>query len=88
MANRKRVILQHDNARPHASKITTQKINELEWELVPHPPYSPEIAPPDYHLFRLMDHFFHGKKFNNVKDIKNPCTEFLPLNQKICTEKE
>ena len=37
LGNKKRVILQHDNARSHVLKTTTQKINELEWELLPHP---------------------------------------------------
>ena len=29
LANRKRVILQHDNIIPHVSKTSTQQINEL-----------------------------------------------------------
>ena len=88
LANRKRVILQHDNARLHVSKTTTQKINESEWELLPHPLYSPDIAQSDYHLFQSLEHFFRGQKFNNVEDVKNHVPSFLPLNWKIGTEKE
>ena len=36
----KRVILHHDNARPYVSKTTTQKMNELEWELLQHTPHT------------------------------------------------
>jgi [histone H3]-lysine36 N-dimethyltransferase SETMAR len=54
LINRKRVILQHDNARPHSSKKTQQKIKNLGWEVLPYPPYSPYIAPFDYHLFRSL----------------------------------
>jgi hypothetical protein len=48
------VILQHDNARPHIENMTKADIQELDWEILPHPPYSPDLAPSDYHLFRSL----------------------------------
>jgi hypothetical protein len=34
-----------------------QTIQKNDWELPSHPPYSPDLAPSDYHLFRpLKDH--------------------------------
>jgi hypothetical protein len=40
------VLLQQDNARPHTAKKTLQKIEELEdIELLPHPAFSPDLAP-------------------------------------------
>ena len=44
------MILQQDNARS-AAKITQEKIKQLGWELLLHPPYSPDLAPSDYHHF-------------------------------------
>ena len=52
----------HDNARPHIAKLTEKKIDELGWELLPHPPYSPDLAPSNYHMFRSMQHSLAGKK--------------------------
>jgi hypothetical protein len=47
-------ILQHDNARPHAANMTKAAIQELDWQILPHSPYSPDLTPSDYHLFRSL----------------------------------
>lgn len=80
LVNRKGVILQHDNARPHSAKKTLDKIKELGWEVLPHPPYSPDIAPSDYYLFRSLQHFLSDKKFRNEEDVKNGVSTYF--NQK------
>jgi len=49
-----KVILQHDNARSHVAKLVKTYLETLKWEVLSHPPYSPDIAPSDYHLFRSM----------------------------------
>ena len=51
-----KVILQHDNARPHVAKPVKTCLETLKWEDLPHPPNTPDIAPSDYYLFRLMAH--------------------------------
>ena len=53
MKNRCRhhLILHFDNAKPHTAKRTLQKIEELQWEKLDHPPYSPDISPCDFFLF-------------------------------------
>ena len=43
LVNRRGPILLHDNARPHVSQITVPKLNELSVEVLPHPPYSPDL---------------------------------------------
>jgi [histone H3]-lysine36 N-dimethyltransferase SETMAR len=57
------VLLLHDNARPHTARLTLEAINNLGFELLPHPPYSPDLAPSDYHLFGPMKKALGGQKF-------------------------
>ena len=56
LATRKGVIFHQDNARPHTSLVTRKKLLELDWEVKPHPPYGPDLAPSDYHLFRSLQY--------------------------------
>jgi histone-lysine N-methyltransferase SETMAR len=61
LVNRKRVLLQQDNARPDTAKKTLQKIEELEdIELLPHSSFSLDLASSDYYLFCSMAQFLRG----------------------------
>ena len=62
LATRKGVIFHQDNTRPHTSLVTRKKLLELGWEMTPHPPYSSDHAPSDYHLFRSLQNCmaWHG----------------------------
>lgn len=66
-----KIILQHDNARPHIAQPVKTYLETLKWDVLPHPPYSPDIAPTDYHLFRSMTHDLADTRFNSYEDIKN-----------------
>jgi len=33
-------------------------------------PYSPDLAPPDYHLFQSLQNFLNGKIFSNYDDLQ------------------
>lgn len=74
---RKQILLLHDNARPHVSKETRRKINELGWEVLPHPPYSPDLAPSDYHLFRSLSNHLMNKKYDDFNHLKNDISSFF-----------
>ncbi|CAK9801764.1 Histone-lysine N-methyltransferase SETMAR [Anthophora plagiata] len=75
--NRKGVVFHQDNARPHTSLVTRQKLLQLEWDTMPHPPYSPDLAPSDYYFFRSLQNFLDGKTFTLNEEVKNHLDQFF-----------
>ncbi|KAG5322549.1 MOS1T transposase, partial [Pseudoatta argentina] len=63
-----KVILLHDNARPHVAKPVKTYLETLKWEVLPHPPYSPDIAPSNFHLFRSMAHGLADRRFHSYEE--------------------
>uniref|UniRef100_A0A8R1EI36 Histone-lysine N-methyltransferase SETMAR n=1 Tax=Caenorhabditis japonica TaxID=281687 RepID=A0A8R1EI36_CAEJA len=74
---RSAVHLLHDSARRHVTKATQAKLQELHWDTVSHPPYSPDIAPSDYHLFRPLKLFLKEKRFAKYEDLKIAVLDFF-----------
>ncbi|GFX12224.1 histone-lysine N-methyltransferase SETMAR [Trichonephila clavipes] len=77
LINRKGVVFHQDNARPHTSLVTRQKLLQLEWVTMLHPPYSPDLAPSDYYLFSSLQIFFGGKTVTSNEEVKNHLDQFL-----------
>jgi len=48
------VVLLHDNACPHTAARTRALLQKFHWDLFNHPPYSPDLALSDFHLFSRM----------------------------------
>jgi len=70
-------ILLHDNARPHVAKMTQEKLAFLQIEVLPHPAYSPDLAPSDYYLFRSLANFLRGKKYVRREHAQNDFVDFI-----------
>ena len=60
--------------------MTRQKLRELGWKVLMHPPYSRDIAPSDYHLFRSLQNFLHATKLALREACENHLIYFF--NQK------
>ena len=65
-----KVLFHQDNAPNYKSIATIANLHELHFELLIHPPYSPDLAPSDYYLFADLKKMLQRKKFgSNVKVI-------------------
>ena len=80
LVNRHGPILLHDNARPHTSYKTIAKLNELKYEILQHPAYSPDLSPTDFHFFKHLEQFLRAKQYENEDRkwrLKNSISEFI-----------
>jgi histone-lysine N-methyltransferase SETMAR len=74
---KKNVLLLHDNASPHVAKLTRKKLADLDFEILPHPPYSPDLAPSDYYLFRSLSNHLREKHFDDIEQLIFDLREFF-----------
>ncbi|KAL7724275.1 hypothetical protein ACLKA6_013699 [Drosophila palustris] len=66
---KKKVLFHQDNAPCHKSMKTMAKLHELGFGLLPHPPYSPDLAPSDFFLFSDLKRMLAGKKFSADEEV-------------------
>ena len=65
LVNRKGPVLLCNNAQPCVTPPTLQKLNKLGYEVLPHPPNSPDLSLTDYHFFKHFNNFLQGQCFHN-----------------------
>ncbi|UYV64634.1 hypothetical protein LAZ67_3001408 [Cordylochernes scorpioides] len=70
-------LLGHDNARPHAARTTQTLLENFKWEFFTHPPYSPDLAPSDFHLFPALKLHLGGKHFANDDEVQAEAKHWL-----------
>ncbi|GFX26091.1 histone-lysine N-methyltransferase SETMAR [Trichonephila clavipes] len=77
LANWRGIVLHQDNVRPHMSIITCQKLRELGWKVLMHPPYSSDLALSDYQVFLILQNFRSDKKLALREGHENLLLEFF-----------
>ena len=66
-----------DNARPHRAKCTALVLEELEIVPLPHPPYSPDLAPSDFWLFGRLKGSLGSTRFSTLEELEKKLNEEL-----------
>ena len=65
----KRALFLHDNASAHRALATQKKLAYLGFQCLDHPPYSPDLAPSDYHLFPGLKKTLKGRHFSSDVEV-------------------
>lgn len=78
-----RPIILHDNARPHKHRIIREFLQEKRWEELEHPPYSPDMSPPDMDAIHRIKVSNKGKQFQSQDElIRDYAAVIRDINEK------
>ena len=75
--NRMGPILPHDNAQLRSTQPKLQKSNKLDYKVLPHMLYLPDLLPTNYHFFKHLNNFLHTKCFHKQRDAENAFKESI-----------
>ena len=73
----KGVLLQQDNARVHTCKVAMDAVERNGYELIPHPAYSPGLAPSDFFLFPNLKKDIRGLHFRSDEEVVTAVEEWV-----------
>ena len=57
-------ILLQNNASPHRKKMVLETLETWDWEILPHPPYLPDLSPCDFFLFPRIKENIRGRRYS------------------------
>ena len=81
-------ILHHDYTRPYCSAQTQDAMTSLKFTVVPHPSYSPDLAPPDFWLFPKLKETLKVNIFHQMPKLRQLCANASAANQKLSSWSE
>ena len=73
----KDVLLHQDNVPAHKSLVALSAVHDCGFELIDHPPYSPDLAPSDDFLFPNLNKHLAGKWYESDDDITSAVENFF-----------
>ena len=71
------LIIHHDNAPAHRSFKVSQFLAKNNMTVIPHPPYSPDLAPCDFFLFPKLKLRMKGRRFDTIEEIQEESQRVL-----------
>ena len=77
-----KIHFQHDNAKLHVANIVKEKKSQV----LTHPSYSPNLSPPDYHLFRSLSNDLKDRKFEDEDELIRYIQDFFDSKLHFCLE--
>ena len=71
----------------HKSIATMAKLHESHFKLLPHPPYSPDLASSDYWLFADLKRRLKRKRFGSNKEVISESKVYFEAKDKLFYKK-
>ena len=71
------LLLLQDNAPVHTAQVAVAEATKCGFELLPHPPYSPDLAPSDFYLFPKLKSHIRGRHFESDDDVIKAVESYL-----------
>jgi len=65
---KKKITFHQDSAPAHKSVLAMGKLRDLHYELLEHPPYSPDFAPSDFYPFSKLKPFLAGQSCSSNQE--------------------
>lgn len=73
----RRFLFHQDNTRVHTTTQTLAEIHNCGFEVLPHPPCSPDLMPADYYLFPSLAKHLEGKKYFSNEEVLASVDNYL-----------
>ena len=61
----------------HSSRVARKVLQKFLWEMLPHPPYSPDLASSDFFLFSKHKDSLNGTRFTSIAEAKQAANTWL-----------
>ncbi len=72
-------LIHMDNASPHRSNIVRGTLQSMNWSILKHPPYSPDLSPADFFLFPRLKKRLKGIQFHTLEALREQVDTELGL---------
>ena len=70
------VLLLHDNDPAHRLQVAMTAATECGFEILPHPPHSPDNAPADFYLFPKLNSHLRGTQYGSNEGVIEAVNEW------------
>jgi hypothetical protein len=76
-------VLLHDIARPHTATHSVETLKKLNFEVLEHPSYSPDLAQSHYNLFGPLKQAIRDRRITTDQQLKKMLHAWLVSQPKI-----
>ena len=65
-------LKKREHYRYHRARVTQRLLQQFQWDIFKHPPYSLDLAPSDFHFFPELKQWLEGKCFQTGIELQKP----------------